>query len=53
MRLEELGQLENVIDAIGNRDPALPACGMMPQQTTLPRARFYSSVAERQFIATQ
>jgi hypothetical protein len=37
MRLEELGQLKK-IHLIGTRTRDLPACSVVPQPTTLPRA---------------
>jgi hypothetical protein len=37
MRLEGLGQLKKSND-IGNRTRHLPACNIVPQSTTLPRA---------------
>jgi hypothetical protein len=36
--LEGLGKLKNPNDLIGNRTRDLPACSIVPQQTTLPRA---------------
>jgi hypothetical protein len=38
VRLEELGQLKKP-DLVGNRTRDLPACCMVPQPTTLPRAQ--------------
>jgi hypothetical protein len=38
MHLEGLGQLKKSKDLIGNRNRDLPACCIVPQLTTLPRA---------------
>jgi hypothetical protein len=38
VRLEELGELEKSNDLIGTRSRDLPACSIVPQPTTLPRA---------------
>jgi hypothetical protein len=38
VRLEGLGQLKISNDLIGNRTRDLPACSIVPQQTTLQRA---------------
>jgi hypothetical protein len=38
VRLEGLGQLNKFNDLIGNRTRDLPACNIIPQPTTLPRA---------------
>jgi hypothetical protein len=38
VRLEELGKLKKLNDFIGTRIRDLPACSIMPQPTTLPRA---------------
>jgi hypothetical protein len=38
VQLEELGKLKKSNDRIGNRTRDLPACRMVPQQITLPRA---------------
>jgi hypothetical protein len=38
MRLEELGQLKKSNDLISNGTHDLPACSIVPQPTTLPRA---------------
>jgi hypothetical protein len=38
VRLEGLGQLNKSIDLIGTRIRCLPACNIVPQPTTLPRA---------------
>jgi hypothetical protein len=38
VRLEGLGQLKNSNDLIGNRTHDFPACSIMPEATTLPRA---------------
>jgi hypothetical protein len=38
LRLEELGKLKKFNDLIGNRIRDLPACSIVPQPTTLPRA---------------
>jgi hypothetical protein len=43
MRLTELGKLEHFNYLIGNRTRDLPACSIVPQPSTLPRA---SSVAK-------
>jgi hypothetical protein len=46
VRLEGLGQLRKSNDLIGNRTHDLPACSIVPQPTTLPRApRTTASVA--------
>jgi hypothetical protein len=37
VRLEGLGKLKKFNDLIGNRTRDLPACGIVPQPTTLPR----------------
>jgi thiamine biosynthesis protein ThiC len=43
VRLEELDQLKNLSDLIGNRTRDLPTCGTVPQPTTLLRAsRIYT-----------
>jgi hypothetical protein len=41
VRLEGLGQLKKSNDLIGNRTSDLPACSIVPQPTTLPRAPDY------------
>jgi hypothetical protein len=38
VRLEGLGQLKKFYDIIGNRTRDLPACSMVSELTTLPRA---------------
>jgi hypothetical protein len=38
VRLQALGQLKKTNDIIGNRTRYLPACSIVPQPTTLPRA---------------
>jgi hypothetical protein len=38
MRLEGLGQLKNSNDIIGTRTRDLPACSIVPERNTLPRA---------------
>jgi hypothetical protein len=38
MRLEGLGKLKKSNDLIGIRTRDLPACSVVPQPTTLPRA---------------
>jgi hypothetical protein len=38
MRLEGLGKLKNSVDLVGNLTRDLPACSIVPQPTTLPRA---------------
>jgi hypothetical protein len=38
LRLERLGQFEKSNELIGNRTRYLPACSIVPQPTTLPRA---------------
>jgi hypothetical protein len=38
MRLEGLGQLKNSSDLTGKGTRDLPACSIMPESTTLPRA---------------
>jgi hypothetical protein len=38
MRLEGLVELKEISDLIGNRTRELPACSIVPQPTTLPRA---------------
>jgi hypothetical protein len=38
MRLEGLGKLKKFNDLIENRTHDLPACSIVPQLTTLPRA---------------
>jgi hypothetical protein len=38
VRLEGLGQLKQTNDLIGNGNRDLPACSIVPQKTTLPRA---------------
>jgi hypothetical protein len=38
MRLKEIGQLKKSNDPIGYRTRHLPACSIVPQPTTLPRA---------------
>jgi hypothetical protein len=38
VRLERLGQLKKTSGLIGNRTHDLPACTIVPQSTTLPRA---------------
>jgi hypothetical protein len=38
LRLEGLGQLKNTMNSFGNRTHDLPACSIVPQPTTLPRA---------------
>jgi hypothetical protein len=38
VRLEGLGQLKKFNDLIENRTRDLPACSVVPQRTTLPRA---------------
>jgi hypothetical protein len=38
VRLEGLGKLKKSNDLIGNRTRDLPACSILPQTTTLPRA---------------
>jgi hypothetical protein len=38
VRLEGLGELKNLNDLIVNRTLGLPACSIVPQLTTLPRA---------------
>jgi hypothetical protein len=40
LRLKVLGQLKKFNDLVGNRTRDLPACSMVPQPTTLPRAPF-------------
>jgi hypothetical protein len=40
VRLEGLGQLKKSNDLIGYRTRDLPACSIVPQPTTLPRAAF-------------
>jgi hypothetical protein len=47
VRLEGLGKLKKKIHVIGTRTHDLPACSIVPQPTTLPRASFpfpYSSM---------
>jgi hypothetical protein len=44
VRLERLGQLKNANDLIGNRTRDFPACSIMPQPTTLPRADIYIGI---------
>jgi hypothetical protein len=39
MRLEGLGKLKKKIHLIGTRTRDLPVCSIVPQPTTLPRAR--------------
>jgi hypothetical protein len=39
VRLEGLGNLKKCSDLIGNRTRDLPACSIVPQPTTLPRAQ--------------
>jgi hypothetical protein len=39
--LEGLGQLKNPMTITGNRIRDLPACSIVPQPTTLPRAQKY------------
>jgi hypothetical protein len=39
VRLESLDQLKKSNELMGNRTRDLPACSLMPQATTLPRAR--------------
>jgi hypothetical protein len=52
VRLEGLGQLQNV-HLIGTRSRDLPACSIVPQQTTLPRAPSIMLIAvnSEKFIA--
>jgi hypothetical protein len=38
VRLKGLGQLRKIITLFGNRTRDLPACSIVPQLTTLPRA---------------
>jgi hypothetical protein len=38
VRLEGLGQLKKSNDLIANQTRDLPACGIVPQSSTLPRA---------------
>jgi hypothetical protein len=40
VRLEGLGQLKKKMHFIGTRNRALPACSIVLQSTTLPRAPF-------------
>jgi hypothetical protein len=48
-RLEGLGQLKKSNDLIRNRTRGLPACSIVPQPTTLPRAP-YSNVVYEKFV---
>jgi hypothetical protein len=40
VRLEGLGKLKKKINRIRTRNHDLPACSMVPQQTSLPRAPY-------------
>jgi hypothetical protein len=50
VRLEGLGKLKKKIHLIGTRNRDLPACSIVPQPTTLPRAsatNFYLHFSKR------
>jgi hypothetical protein len=46
VRPEVLGELKISNDLVGNRTRELPACSIVPEPTTLPRAPSQNAVAE-------
>jgi hypothetical protein len=51
VRLEELRQMKNSKDTIGNRNPDLPACSAVPQPTAPPRALNSTLVMPNCFVS--
>jgi hypothetical protein len=44
MRLEGVGKFKKCSDLTGNRTRKLPACSIVPQRTTLPRAPYINII---------